>query len=478
MRLDWLLVASLLAVAGCSGKTGPGPSDDAAADSGLVDVPADGPLPDVDSGVPLADAAADGPATADGVPEADTAPLPGDSLEELVLPVCVEPAGGEPVPVLADETFDLGPYLVNPSPTAMTVMWRTLEPAGGTVLFGAGDALDRQAAHEGQATVHEVLLDDLAPATRYSYKVESGGIKSQVHHFTTAPDPVQPVRFAHFSDNQNGPDVFAQHMQALAAWGPQLLVGSGDHVQAGLDEPLWKEQLFGPARALFHEVPLQLAMGNHEENAPFYYDLMSNPHPADHPEWESHYGFRFGNTFFLVINTNYFLCTIGTVELPEGQHMRELAESPDAQSATWRIALGHENAFSECWGDGDCDYDGTLCIRNYVVPMLAERGFHFYISGHTHAYERAKAGNLVHLIAGGGGGSLDAWCKDWEQTTVVHTAHHHLRFEAGCQTLRMEAVDLDGTVFDWVELDKDQPGVLSDQGPIPELPPPNLNSDR
>ncbi|MBM4354696.1 MAG: hypothetical protein FJ109_13065 [Deltaproteobacteria bacterium] len=473
-RTLWPVAAWLPIVLACSGGGGSPGADSAGADGSVSDLLADGLAKDGDSSKPSGDIAeAEGAADVLPVPDA-----PSDGRAEIVPPVCMEGTGGSPILADPDETFDLGPYLMSPTPTAMTVMWRTLDAADGLVLFGKGDALDRQATHPGEATVHEVVLEELEPATRYAYRVESGGIQSKVHHFTTAPDAVQPVRFAHFADNQNGPEIFAQHVLAMAAWGPHLLVGSGDHVQAGLDEPLWKEQLFGPARGLLHQVPVQLVVGNHEENSPFYYQLMANPHPADHPEWESHFGFRYGNTYFLVINTNYFLCPIGEVELPDGQHMRELAESPEAQSATWRIALGHENAWSECWGDGDCGYDGTLCLRNYVVPLLADRGFHFYLAGHTHAYERGQAANMVHVIAGGGGGSMDAWCKDWPQTSVVHTAHHHLRFEAGCQTLRMEAVDLDGNIFDWVELDKDAPGVLQDQGPIPDLPPPTLNSDR
>ncbi len=465
-------MAALLVLAlSCAGEDGR--NDVAAGDSRLSDTPLE-----LSTDGLLDRTAADCDLGADTPPDAGMDVIADDQAAEVVPPPCKEPDVAVPVPVEPDETFDLGPYLMSPSSTSMSVMWRTLEATDSLVHFGKDEALDRQVGQLAAVTVHEIVLDGLEPDTRYTYQVESGGAKSQIHHFTTAPDPAQPVRFAHFSDNQNGPEVFAQHVTAMAAWGPDLLVGSGDHVQAGLEEPLWKEQLFGPGRGLFHEVPLQLAMGNHEENSPFYYDLMSNPHPADHPEWESLYGFRFGNTYFLMINTNYFLCPIGEVELPDGQRMRELAESPEAQSATWRIALGHENAVSECWGDGDCGYDGTLCVRNYVVPMLADRGFHFYLSGHTHAYERGQVGNLVHLIAGGGGGSLDAWCKDWPQTGVVHTAHHHLRFEAGCQTLRMEAVDLAGTVFDWVELDKDAPGILKDEGPIPDLPPPSLNSDR
>jgi hypothetical protein len=242
-----------------------------------------------------------------------------------------------------------------------------------------------------------------------------------------------------------------------------MLVGVGDHVQEGKKAELFKDQLFGPGRALFHQVPFFAAMGNHEQNASTWYQLFSYPAadvPVD-PYNESYYSYTFGNTFFLVINTNTIIVPVGDTDTPISAWIREQVNSPAAQAATWRVAYAHEPAITESWSAGDC---------KFVMPLLAESGFHLYFSGHTHAYERSMMDGVVHIISGGGGGGLDEWCKDFEQTSVVYQNHHFLRVDAGCEGLRVEAVNLAGDVVDWVELDASNYGLIVDEGPAPGLP--------
>jgi len=116
-------------------------------------------------------------------------------------------------------------------------------------------------------------------------------------------------------------------------------------------------------------------------------------------------------------------------------------------------------------------------VRNYLLPQLEEAQFHAYLSGHTHNYERGMENGMLHMITGGGSGGLDAWCRDWVQTRVAHHVHHYLSFEAGCDTMRIAAYDLDGTEFDWVTLKADEYGVIVDEGPMENIPDPVINDD-
>jgi hypothetical protein len=192
---------------------------------------------------------------------------------------------------------------------------------------------------------------------------------------------------------------------------------------------------------------------------------------------ETIYGITLGNVYLLVVNTNTVFFPIGDLDVPLSARLRELAQSPEAATATWRIAYGHEPGYSESWSPGDCGFEGYLPVRNWLLPMLEENGFQLYLSGHSHVYERAKVGKLVHLISGGGGGGLDEWCRDLPETSVVVQRHHYLRIDAGCGRLRVEAVDTEGLVFDWVELDASLPGQLVEEGPIDGLEPLIVSSD-
>ncbi|MBM4371354.1 MAG: metallophosphoesterase family protein [Deltaproteobacteria bacterium] len=455
-RCLWLL--PFLAAASCGGPA-PG-SQDTIQDAvelpdrtGGLDVPADRSMP------------------------TDARELGEAGGEEPRIPACRPPVPrvleGEP-----DGTFDLGPYLMHTTSDSAVVMWRTLEPADGAVAWRHGSGPETTVEHAGSATVHEVLLAELPPDTDITYRVTSGGVVSGEHVFRTAPGPEASSRFIAWGDNQHGFETFAASQPGFLADGPHFLVGVGDHVQEGKVPEQWKDQLFDPARALFHQVPFFAAIGNHEDNAGDWYALNSHPFPAGDPDHETFYSYSWGNAFFLVIDVLKLPCPFGEVDTPQSAWIREAATSPEAQAATWRIAYGHYPAISESWGDGDCSYEGTPCLRDWVLPFLAEQGFHLYMAGHTHAYERGEVAGMLHVIVGGGGGGLDAWCVDFPEVDVVHTEHHHARVDLGCETLRLEGVDLDGKVFDWVEIGPGTPVEILDQGPADWLPPPTLNSDR
>ena len=376
----------------------------------------------------------------------------------------------------ADETFDLGPYVMNVSTDSIVVMWRTLEPVSGTVYYGL-DEPEQQVSQAGVSLIHEIELTGLTPDTRYSYRVESDGLSSGVLHFHTAVAPGQAFRFVAWGDNQHGPEVFSQLVPAMVEQGPHIAIGVGDHVQEGKVPEHWKDQLFDPARVLFHQVPFYAALGNHEQNAADYWDLFAYPHPLEFNEPGAYYSYSYGNAFFVVINTNTAFFPIGETDTPASAWLKEQLASEEAKKATWRFAYAHEPAITESWGAGDCKYDGTLAVRNLVLPLLAEHQFHFYFAGHTHAYERGQIEGVVQVITGGGGGHLDEWCVDFPELDVVYQNYHFLRVDAGCETLRLEAVDIDGKLVDWVELSADQYGVIQDQGPAPDLPELIINED-
>lgn len=366
-----------------------------------------------------------------------------------------------------DATFDLGPYLMAPTPNAITVMWRTLEEEDGAVLYGVGDDTSSEIVDPGEKTIHAVRIEGLQPDTRYAYKVRSGTRTSDVHHFYTAPEEGGSFQFASWGDNQGG-DPFPDLIDAIVADAPHVLLGLGDHVGDGRIDWHWKDHLFDPGRKLFHEVPLFAAFGNHGKNGILYYKLMGYENLAISPESESVYSWTYGNTFFLVVDTNGLFFDIGEVETEWSTWIKQQMASPAAQEATWHIAYAHEPGAVENSSQVECGGTVYKPVTGWLLPLLDEHGFHAYMCGHAHLYERTMFGNLAHIVSGGGGGGLE-YCEE-QPAFVSHleVRHHFIRGLVGCDTLRLEAVALDtGEVFDFIELGTGPAGTILDQGPTP-----------
>ena len=216
--------------------------------------------------------------------------------------------------------FRVLPYIQNPAPDAMTILWFTNAADPGSaavrrrgadeaptavsstpVLF---DALaypqwEADTYFSGQAPAppyrHRVRFDGLQPATTYEYTVEQGS--SSFHaSFVTAPGTIaSPVRLIFFADCETEPEStgnsvawhdptgqqpsrrypldqtvgFANNLAVMADRAPDLISISGDVVESGGEQRDWDEfwahvTAVGGEDNLAARVPLLAAPGNHE----------------------------------------------------------------------------------------------------------------------------------------------------------------------------------------------------------------------
>jgi hypothetical protein len=386
-------------------------------------------------------------------------------------PLC-KPLEGRPASMTKDETFDVGPYISYTNSTSSVVMWRTLAEADGKLVWGKGDALDRETPQTGGAgVVHAVKLTGLEPGTRYSYKAVSGAAESAVHSFYSAPADEASIRFAAVGDSQGHPEILAPIIAQMAAFEPYFVLHVGDAVQDPKAENAFKTEFHDAVRPLAHQVPFFLVIGNHEKENAGYYDYVDYPKVNGKDMYESTYSVRFGNVFMLVYNTNQIFASFDDAESTLSAFIKERLASEEAQTATWRIAAAHEPGYSEGWGgcyneDGSRHYDGLATVREWMYPLLNRHKFHLYLSGHAHGYQRGQVdGGVIQVVTGGGGGGLDEWCGwDWPAVSVAKAAHHHVQIEAGCETLKLNAVDKDGNVIDFITLTAKEYGKIVEAG--------------
>lgn len=337
-----------------------------------------------------------------------------------------------------------GPYVREVALDSATIAWETGAPAGGTVRFGAVAPGEFVAFDPVMGTRHEVTLFGLDPDRVYAYEVTSGRSVSSIGIFTTAPRPERPFRFVVYGDTRTYPDTHRQVAAGIVESGPAIVFHTGDIVGLGRDYHAWRTEFFDPAASLMMHVPVIPVPGNHEYSGSgppwfFYY--------FDRPVNQGWFAMTYGNTRFIGLDT----CALYSPGSPQYDWFLRELNSLEYRSATWHVVIFHEPAFTCTTGHGD-----NVTVQTRLVPLFEQYGVDVAFQGHSHAYERYFHNGIHYIVTGGGGGPLYTLAPDIvppirEFGMAVH--HHCLAdVDPAAGTFTIAAVDIDGQVFDRVEL--------------------------
>ncbi|HEY3353914.1 MAG TPA: metallophosphoesterase [Polyangia bacterium] len=365
-------------------------------------------------------------------------------------PVCAAERA-RTVPIgLEDVTFPVGPYLGHTTATTVAVGWETAA-AGSTDLEYGPDAAYGLTATGPAGTMHQLVVSGLAPATVYHYRACTDGVCTADLTFSTTPERGQPFHFAVMADSQDNPDIVHTNVENMLLEQPIVVLVAGDIVGDGNVREQFKERFFDPARRLLHYLPIYVAAGNHEQSQPLlenFRDYLMFPiDPAD--PHETSYTAVWGDAFFLAVDTNDInFSPIISERAPLWQWITRQVASPAARAARWRFAFMHYPPDSRCFPS--LEYPSTA-VKDYVVPLLREHGFHALFGGHEHNYERLDYDGFAAFITGGGGGGLEtpeACVRDVPESKAFAAVHHHLAVALDCDRAVVRAVGLDGVAFD------------------------------
>ncbi len=305
--------------------------------------------------------------------------------------------------------------------------------------------------------VHVATIEGLSTQSAYDYRVRSGDTYSPVYQFRTAPAPSTPFKIAWVADNQNGPSVFAAHVGHIANRPPDLMFVPGDTVQGtttggvlgGSILSEWQTQWWDPLTVsnFAQTTPVMFARGNHDGEHPYSYAYSALP------ENESWYSFSYGNSFFVVLDSE---TTTGqqTTENDQLTYLQQALTSPEAAAAEFRIVVFHRPPWTRLWDFSGVftGYNGETWVRNDWVPVMEAAGVDLVICGHSHSYQRGERNGTHYLIVGGGGGALDTYNRPagsgWPNFTVVQSTHHYNLMEVDGNVLTWTTRNLDDTQID------------------------------
>ncbi len=75
-------------------------------------------------------------------------------------------------------------------------------------------------------------------------------------------------------------------------------------------------------------------------------------------------------------------------------------------------------------------------------------------NGHPDGYERGEMNGVFYITTGGGGGTLDHFCQNWDHVEVSVYEHHLVRVDAGHFGLSIVSLTPDGKQLDRVALSR------------------------
>lgn len=222
-----------------------------------------------------------------------------------------------PLVSTAQDDFSVLPYVQNPAPDAMTILWFSKDSSPGLLSYKIQDsttdttitstpvraealaytAWENETFFDGNAPPppyrHRVRLMDLEPLTTYTYTVKQGTSLFSAS-FKTAPKSESPIRFIVYSDCETETEStgkhadwvdpisgnvrsylldqtvgYANNLKVIQTRQPDFVAIAGDLVESGGEQRDWDEfwrHLTHPDRlpGLASQVPLMAAPGNHE----------------------------------------------------------------------------------------------------------------------------------------------------------------------------------------------------------------------
>ncbi len=331
--------------------------------------------------------------------------------------------------------FDSKPYLTaTESPTtSLYVNWNTETEESTIIAYGTTASLGDTIRISGVRNHHHAMLTGLLPATEYFYRVVPWG---DVKQFMTFPAQAETLSFVAFGDTRS--DSVAHHsvIDRMAAYDYNLIMHSGDLVNNGGTTSDWRI-FFNVEDTVLQNHHFLPAIGNHE--SPFWpYDTLFAL-----PDSEDYYAVNFGNSHFIILNTD--------IDLYGAQRDWLIDDLSTANSDTaidWIFVNFHRPPYSSG------SHGSQLDVRNAWCPLFETYGVDIVFSGHDHNYERTLPINgVVYIVTGGGGAPLrDVGSSSW--TAYSEKTYHFCLIDITAKKLFLRAIKPDGTVFDTLVIDK------------------------
>ncbi len=326
------------------------------------------------------------------------------------------------------QSIKVEPYLQDASPNSISILWETDGQGEPVVEWGLTEELGNisfgtSEVSEGNSIINTVTIEGLNRFTKYYYSVGIGAASSAIYSFKTPPfaSDQESFRIIAMSDMQRDvafPNKFNEivHEGIIdyldAEFGGDLVDNlalvmiPGDLVVTGSNYSQWEQHFFDPSHGLFNRVPVYPVLGNHEQNATYYFQYFKLPENGT-AGYEEHWWYKdYGNVRIIGLNSNNPYANQDQLDWLE-----EVLENTCVSDSTdFVFAQLHHPHKSELWTPGESGYTGQVVeMMEQFSTDCGKPSIHFF--GHTHGYSRGQSRDHKHLWinAATAGGAIDNW---------------------------------------------------------------------
>lgn len=336
----------------------------------------------------------------------------------------MSPVAMEPVD---SNRYVWGPYLGEVHTDSITVSWKTLLPAAGTVKYAKKSAYEEnesftESIEAGDNTkFHEVKLSGLETDTEYVYQVTTentmvGTSETEVNSFTTAlPEGESGFSFVVYGDTRTYQERHKRLMNEMAKEDARFIMHTGDLV----DDARVLNQLDGFFEAIrkpAKQIPFLPVIGNHEYGSKYFYDYFDvyDGGGVSNEQW---YSFTYGNVKFIGLSSQ--VITMWNDEEAMEKQTEWLKKELENSEADFNFVVYHQPSYSSIKAPGN------EVLRKYWDEIFQDYGVDAVFNADAHSYERLDVDGLPFIVAAGGGAPLYEVEERQPQTEVLNNTHLH-----------------------------------------------------
>lgn len=368
-------------------------------------------------------------------------------------------------------------WKTNPA-TSMAVSWRTrpnidnnvIEYTEATASPFFEDQIQRIAATKGSFTADDgswnyfsVNVENLKPATTYSYRVGDGELWSDWAEFTTATGSNEPFTFLFFGDVQRyiyalGSRTIRQAV--LENPDAKFMLFGGDLIHRGaLNKENWNE--FFPAGGwVFENIPVVATPGNHEHKwedsdtgkiTPLWH--LNFAFPENGPEEQK------GQTYYIDYNNIRIISWDTTAKITREQREATyvwLEEALQSFTGDWVFVTFHHSMAGLARNrNPEVRFpEVKALLEKYKVPVV--------LTGHEHLYARGRieADFPVYVVSVAGPFQNAIQFSDWVERAGTNLQTYQ-ELHVTPDTLTYVTKTVLGEVYDAFTITKDANGTMT-----------------